>query len=82
MEKKEVRQYHCALRENWEGSAPMVFPDERLTLFGVTEDVPENLTYLVWAKDDAEPEVWCYMGLASHEFSSLESFLNWRLERE
>ncbi|MCA9032390.1 MAG: hypothetical protein KDA66_16345, partial [Planctomycetaceae bacterium] len=73
---------HCALRENWEGSAPMVFPDERLTLFGVTEDVPENLTYLVWAKDDAEPEVWCYMGLASHEFSSLESFLNWRLERE
>lgn len=57
MKKREVKSFHRALREHWEQSAPMMFPNDRLTLLGVTDGVPDNLTYLVWRDD--EPEVWC-----------------------
>ncbi|MHB1425945.1 MAG: hypothetical protein ACYC3I_22505 [Gemmataceae bacterium] len=82
MKKKRVKDYHRALRENWEGSAPMLFSDNRLTLFGITKGVPEDLIYLAWTEISKEPEVWVYEGLESHKFKNLEQYLMWCLERE
>lgn len=82
MRKKKIQRYHLALRENWEDSAPMTYSDDRLSLFEVTEGVPEDLTYLVWKTDSGEPEVWVYEGFDSHRFKNLEDFFKWRLERE
>jgi len=81
MRTRSVARYHKALRENWQASAPMAFRDSGLTLFGVTEDVPQNLTYLVWRADGVEPEVWSYVGFDSRKFRDLEGYLKWCLER-
>lgn len=51
----------------------MMFPDAQLTLFAVTDGVPDNLTYLVWISD--EPEVWVYRGMDSQRFDHLAAFL-------
>jgi hypothetical protein len=80
MRSRSVKSYHRALRENWEDSAPMLFRDERLSLFGVSDGVPDNLTYLVWGESEAEPELWRYAGLESHRFKDLSEFLTWCLE--
>jgi hypothetical protein len=82
MQSKAIRPYHRSLREDWDGSAPMVFSDERLTLFGITEGVPENLVYLAWATGGEEPEVWTYAGFDTHKFKDLEHYFNWCLERD
>lgn len=82
MNKKSVLVHHRALREEWDESAPMLFPDDRLTLYAVTQGVPENLTYLVWGKQGGEPEVWSYVGQSAERFSDLEQYLNWCLHRE
>jgi hypothetical protein len=57
----------------------MLFPDDRLTLLEVTEDVPDSLTYLVWRREGREPEVWSYLGMQSHEFANLEEYFKWQL---
>jgi hypothetical protein len=82
MKQEPIRLYHRSLRENWARSAPMVFGDDRLTLFAITTGVPENPTYLVWGTDKVEPEVWTYAGMESCEFPDLERYLKWCLERE
>ncbi len=82
MKKKAIQPYHLSLREHWEGSAPAIFTDDRLTLFGITESVPENLVYLAWAADEKEPEVWSYAGFDAHNFKDLEQYFKWCLERE
>ncbi len=82
MKKKDIQPFHLSLRENWDGSAPAIFTDDRLTLFGITESVPENLVYLVWAADEKEPEVWSYAGFDARKFKDLEQYLKWCLERE
>jgi hypothetical protein len=79
--RRPVRALHRSLREHWEGSAPRLFPDDRLTLFGITEGVEENRVYLVWRADDREPEVWRYAGWDVAAFPNLEAFLRWQLER-
>lgn len=81
MKKRVVRSYHKSLREHWEKSAPMLFADHDLTLFSVTEDVPDNLTYLVW-KGAEEPEIWSYLGMNGHKFKNLAAYLTWLLKRE
>jgi hypothetical protein len=82
MRKKAVRSYHKALRENWCESAPMLFRDEQLSLLEVTVGVPQNLTYLVWCRDNVEPQIWSYQGFDSHKFANLEEYLTWCLNRE
>jgi len=78
----EVRSVHRSLREHWEGSAPAVFPDSQLTLFGITEGVPESLTYLIWREGQMEPDVCVYSGLNQHRFANLSEYLTWVLTRE
>jgi hypothetical protein len=80
MRSRSVKSYHRALRENWEGSAPMLFPDERLSLFAINEGVPDNLTYIVWGESKAEPELWRYASLDSWRFKDLSEFLTWCLQ--
>ncbi len=82
MKLKRIKDYHRSLRENWDGSAPMMLSDDRLTLFGITKGVPDNLIYLAWTKNDKEPEVWTYAGMESHHFKNLKQFFKWCLERE
>jgi hypothetical protein len=82
MRKRRVSGYHKALRENYEGSAPCVFPDSDLTLLIVTEGVPDNLTYLVWIKSKDEPEIWSYRGMETYKFKNLASYFTWLLKRE
>lgn len=79
---KAIKPYHRSLREHWQGSAPMRFADDRLTLFGITEGVPEDLTYLVWESDDEEPTIWTCEGFDAHTFTTLEQYFTWCLERE
>lgn len=81
MKKRVVRSYHKALREHWEKSAPMRFADHDLTLFAVTEDAPDNLTYLVW-RGAEEPEVWSHQGMTGRRFKNLAAYLAWHLKRE
>lgn len=81
MRQMDVLQVHRSLRENWAGSAPMLFSDSDLSLFGTTEDVPEKITYLVW-RQQQEPEIWSYVGLESRKFDDLGQYLRWCLERE
>ena len=82
MRRREILTSHRAKRSDWEGSAPMIFPNDRLTLFGSSEEVPENLTYLVWFQEHLEPEVWDYAGYEFHKCANLEDYLRWRLERD
>jgi hypothetical protein len=58
MTHQEVQKYHSSLKQHWTNSAPMLFPQSKLSLFGITEDVPDSLIYLVWSAKDSEPEVW------------------------
>lgn len=83
MGRRWVRSSHRALREHYEGSAPMRFPDNRLTLFGSTTHESEDLTYLVWAQDGQEPEVWEYVQSVYEfrQFTNLEKYFEWCLER-
>jgi hypothetical protein len=82
VKKQEVRSYHTALRENYEGSAPHLFADHDLTLFSVTDGVPQNLTYLVWRLSGEEPEIWSYVGMETYKFENLAGYLTWVLKRE
>lgn len=82
MKLESVQVFHRSRRENWEGSAPANYSDDRLTLFGITESVPEDAIYLVWATEGEEPEVWVYEGFDSHKFKTLEQYFKWCLERE
>jgi hypothetical protein len=82
MKQQSTYEYHVALRENWDDSAPMLFPDECLTLFGKTEGAPDNLIYLVWPEAADEPEIWVYAGFQTGKFTDLEQYLKWCLERE
>lgn len=79
---EEVEATHHALRGYWENSAPMIFPDDRLGLFGVTEGVPEDLVYLAWADSDDEPEIWEYVGQSARRFTNLEHYLTRKAERD
>lgn len=82
VQKKSVVRYHLTLREHWENSAPMLFPDSRLSLFSVYKGVPDNLVYLVWAEEQAEPELWSYSGMNSNRFANLCEYLEWFLRNE
>ncbi len=44
-----------------------------LTLFAVTQDVPDSLVYLVWQGTQEEPEIWTYLGMNTHQFKNLAS---------
>jgi hypothetical protein len=77
----EILLHHRALRDHYEGSAPMIFPDSQLTLFGVTEGVPDTLIYLVWIPDNEEPELWSYDNYEFQRFATLEEYLAWYLNR-
>jgi hypothetical protein len=78
IDKPNIRKYHQSLRENWEGSAPNVVPDDRLSLLEVGRLSPDSVVYLVWAEDSRqEPQVWRYSGMESAEYTSLEEYLKW-----
>lgn len=81
MGRRAIRRMHRAMRENLVGSAPMLFPDRRLTLLETSKGVPEDLTYLVWPDDIGEPEVWRYSGYDVHTSANLAEYLKWLLER-
>jgi hypothetical protein len=62
------------------GSAPALFPPERLSLFAVADDQPEDHTYLVWPADDGpEPELWTYAGHSEQRYPDLRHYLRWVL---
>jgi hypothetical protein len=75
-----IRSNHRARRTYWIGSPPNVHPDSRLSLFGVTDGVPQNTVYLVWGDEGAEPRVWASSGMSADEFDTLEDYLRWHLE--
>jgi hypothetical protein len=81
MRTRTVLSYHRSMREHQEGSAPMLFPDDRLSLLAFVPDEPTALEYLVWARDGEEPEVWTYSGMSSNSFQNLdqrlEAYLRW-----
>ena len=81
MQSQIVQLYHTALRENWDDSAPMKFSDDKLTLFGIKEGVPQDLIYIVWCNGGREPEIWMYESYSEHRFSHLVSFLEFVRDR-
>jgi hypothetical protein len=78
--KREVREHHRARRTHWIDSPPNVYPDSRLSLFGVTDGVPQNAVYLIWGNGREEPRVWSCSGMDADEFDTLEEYLRWHLE--
>ena len=77
--RREVRVSHRARRTHWVGSPPNLYPDSRLSLFGVTDGVPQNAIYLVWGDEGAEPRVWSCSLMSADEFDTLEEYLRWHL---
>jgi hypothetical protein len=82
MKRRTVRNYHKALRTNCPDSAPALLPDHQLSLFGVSEDLPEYVTYLAWDRPKDEPRICSYQDLETYEFPNLEAYLRWCVERE
>jgi len=75
-----VGEHIASHREHWEGSAPARFPSERLSLFGLVDEQPEDQTYLVWPPGDGpEPELWTYAGHHEQRFPDLRHYLRWVL---
>ena len=70
------KSLHLSLREHWEGSAPMQFSDDKLSIFSATGSNPEEVTYLVWSGSD-EPELWVYSGWDEHRFRDFGDYLEW-----
>jgi hypothetical protein len=81
LKKKAIRAGHNALRRYYENSAPMLFPNSKLGLFGVTEGVPEVLIYLVWQDNEQEPEIWSYDCNDFNRFPNLAEYLEYYLRR-
>lgn len=81
IKKRSIRIRHTALRGHYEGSAPMLFSDNKLSLFGVTPGVPDVLIYLAWKDEISEPEVWSYDNYEFNRFPNLEQYLYWYLTR-
>ena len=72
---KNVQATFKAQKENWDGSAPMSFPPERLSLFAVTEGVDGDQAYLVWPEQEGEePEVWKYADQNETKYKSLQKY--------
>jgi len=80
MDDQSVRTHHEALRNHYENSAPMLYPYKQLSLFVVTEAVPDELIYLVW-KSIAEPEVLSYGGYDFYRFDNVQDYFSWYLLR-
>ena len=73
---KNVQETIKAQKEYWEGSAPMRFPPEKLSLFAIVDGVVGDQTYLVWPeKEGAEPEIWVYAGQSETKYKNLEKYL-------
>ena len=53
------REMHSTLREHWEGSAPNLYPDERLSLFVVHAELVESRVYLVWVRPKPSRSCGC-----------------------
>jgi hypothetical protein len=79
MGERRIREYHLALREHGEGTAPNLYPDDALSLFSVSPEFVEDRVYLVWKERAPEPEFWLYSGIDSLKFKSLKGFLKWHL---
>jgi hypothetical protein len=75
MHKRTIRSMHRSRRTYWLGSAPNLYPDSQLSLFGITLDVPQNATYLVWDGEGKEPRVWSSSGMDADEYDNLEEYL-------
>jgi hypothetical protein len=67
----KLRAMHKSFRDHWQQSAPATFDDASLGLFGLSLDVPDSITYLVWKEGIAEPELWLYSGTESAEFGAI-----------
>jgi hypothetical protein len=76
---REICLNHRARRTDWIGSPPDLHPDSRLSLFGITDGVPQNAVYLVWGDEGDEPRVWSCSGMNADEFGNLEEYLRWHL---
>ena len=57
----------------------MLFTDRELSLFAVSPKVRGDVVYLVWKRDEAEPELWRYSGMDSRSFVNLVDFFRWCL---
>lgn len=77
--KRDFRGNHRARREYWIDSPPNLLPDSRLSVFGITDDVPQNVVYLIWGEGGEEPRLWSCSGMSSEEYDTLEDFLTRQL---
>jgi hypothetical protein len=75
MRKKTIQTIHRARRNSWIDSAPNLNRDSQLSLFGITLEVPQNATYLVWDDEGEEPRVWSCSGMDAEEYNNLEEYL-------
>lgn len=77
----EIRTVHRSMRKYWPDSAPALFTDSNLSLFGYTIDVPDSIVYSAWG-DAVEPQIFYYSGIESAKFDDLNAYLEWCLKRE
>lgn len=70
---RKVRYEVRTRREYWEGSAPALFPDERLSLLGF-DLVEGDAIYLIW-NGKREPSVAWYASQHEQTFRSLNGLL-------
>jgi hypothetical protein len=80
LRKREIRENHRSRRTYWIGSPPNLYPDSRLSLFGITDGVPQNVVYLVWGDEADEPRVWSCSLMDADEFDNLEEYLRSHLK--
>ncbi|BDR55723.1 hypothetical protein [Xylocopilactobacillus apis] len=76
VDKPHFRNWVASMRDDWEGSAPAMYPDSRLSLLSVMSQDEGDYTLAVW-NNPAEPEIWRYSGQSEHKFKDLLAWFNW-----
>ena len=79
---KSILATFSAHRDHWDDSAPMLYPNEKLSIIGsIGPPLTEDLLYLVWHDScDKEPEVWKYFGQSFSRYLDIEDYLKYWLD--
>ncbi|BDR57642.1 hypothetical protein [Xylocopilactobacillus apicola] len=74
--KPHFKSWVTSMRDNWEDSAPAIYPDEQLSVISVMSEDEGDYTLAVWDKP-LEPEIWRYSGQSEQKFKDLLAWLDW-----
>lgn len=77
---KKIRKVFDSLKNHWVNSAPAIFREDQISIFGISRGNENDITFLVWnQEDEQEPQIFRYFGQSESIFANLNAFLEWTL---